>query len=65
LFFPQSRGAGVPLEPRQLRSNIFVVTRIVVLDGYALNPGDLSWDDLRALGETELHDRTPEAAARR
>jgi glycerate dehydrogenase len=37
------------------------VTRIVVLDGYALNPGDLSWDDLRAIGETEVHDRTPES----
>jgi glycerate dehydrogenase len=36
------------------------VTRIVVLDGYALNPGDLSWDDLRSLGSAEVHDRTPE-----
>jgi glycerate dehydrogenase len=33
--------------------------RIVVLDGYALNPGDLSWDELRKLGELEVHDRTP------
>ena len=33
--------------------------RIVVLDGYTLNPGDLSWDDLAALGECEVHDRTP------
>jgi glycerate dehydrogenase len=32
---------------------------IVVLDGYTLNPGDLSWDDLRSLGSCELHDRTP------
>ncbi len=32
--------------------------RIVVLDGYTLNPGDLSWDDLRALGSCEIHDRT-------
>ena len=32
--------------------------RIVVLDGYALNPGDLSWDELRKLGELEVHDRT-------
>jgi glycerate dehydrogenase len=37
------------------------VTRIVVLDGYALNPGDLTWDDLRSLGQTEVYDRTPEA----
>lgn len=33
--------------------------KIVVLDGYTLNPGDLSWDGLRALGECEIHDRTP------
>jgi glycerate dehydrogenase len=32
--------------------------RIVVLDGYTLNPGDLSWDELRALGECIVHDRT-------
>lgn len=33
--------------------------RIVVLDGYTLNPGDLSWDGLTALGEVTVHDRTP------
>lgn len=33
--------------------------RIVVLDGCAANPGDLSWDALRALGETVIYDRTP------
>jgi len=41
--------------------------RIVVLDGYTLSPdGEPSWDGLRALGEVELHDRTPpgEVAAR-
>ena len=32
---------------------------IVVLDGFALNPGDLSWDELRALGSCEIFDRTP------
>ena len=30
--------------------------KIVVLDGYTLNPGDLSWEGLEALGETEIHD---------
>lgn len=34
--------------------------KIVVLDGYALNPGDLSWDSLKQLGTTVIHDRTPE-----
>ncbi|HUU60270.1 MAG TPA: D-2-hydroxyacid dehydrogenase, partial [Phycisphaerae bacterium] len=33
--------------------------KIVVLDGYTLNPGDLSWDGLKALGDCEIHDRTP------
>ena len=34
-------------------------SRIVVLDGYTLNPGDLSWERLEALGPCEIHDRTP------
>lgn len=33
--------------------------KIVILDGYAENPGDLSWDGLRALGELTVYDRTP------
>ncbi|MCC6679770.1 MAG: D-2-hydroxyacid dehydrogenase [Phycisphaeraceae bacterium] len=33
---------------------------IVVLDGYTLNPGDLSWDELRKLGKVTVHDRTPQ-----
>lgn len=33
--------------------------KIVVLDGYTENPGDLSWDGLRALGELIVYDRTP------
>ena len=31
---------------------------IVVLDGFALNPGDLSWDDLKSIGECAIYDRT-------
>ncbi|MSU57394.1 MAG: D-2-hydroxyacid dehydrogenase [Pedosphaera sp.] len=33
--------------------------KIVVLDGFTLNPGDLSWDELKALGDCEIFDRTP------
>ena len=33
--------------------------KIVVLDGYTLNPGDLSWDALKALGDCTFYDRTP------
>ena len=32
--------------------------KIVVLDGYALNPGDLSWEDWKPLGELVVYDRT-------
>ncbi len=34
--------------------------RIVVLDGYTTNPGDLDWSPLAALGELDVFDRTPE-----
>ena len=33
--------------------------KIVVLDGYGANPGDLSWDDMAQLGELTVYDRTP------
>ena len=33
--------------------------KIVVLDGYALNPGDNPWDEILALGELTVYDRTP------
>ena len=32
--------------------------KIVVLDGYALNPGDLDWQPLAGLGEITIYDRT-------
>ncbi|HSS98755.1 MAG TPA: hypothetical protein VLK33_17090, partial [Terriglobales bacterium] len=35
--------------------------KLVVLDGYALNPGDLSWDGFRQLAELIVHDRTSAA----
>lgn len=35
--------------------------KIVVLDGYALNPGDLSWESLEKLGMVTVYDRTAEA----
>ena len=33
--------------------------KIVVLDGYTLNPGDLDWDGLKQYGDVTVHDRTP------
>ncbi len=32
--------------------------KIVVLDGFALNPGDLSWNSLLKLGDCQIYDRT-------
>ena len=32
--------------------------KIVILDGYTLNPGDLSWGFLNKYGEVECYDRT-------
>ena len=33
--------------------------KIVILDGYTENPGDLSWDGFAALGELTVYDHTP------
>ncbi|MBD3386084.1 D-2-hydroxyacid dehydrogenase [candidate division KSB1 bacterium] len=33
--------------------------KIVVLDGYTLNPGDLDWSPLEQLGPCDIYDRTP------
>lgn len=36
-------------------------TKIVLIDGYTINPGDLSWNKLQALGDVDIHDySTPE-----
>uniref|UniRef100_C6E0I1 D-isomer specific 2-hydroxyacid dehydrogenase NAD-binding protein n=1 Tax=Geobacter sp. (strain M21) TaxID=443144 RepID=C6E0I1_GEOSM len=33
--------------------------KMVVLDGYTLNPGDNPWDEVASFGELTLYDRTP------
>jgi len=33
--------------------------KLVVLDGFTANPGDVTWDAFAALGELTVHDRTP------
>ncbi len=33
--------------------------KIVIMDGYTLNPGDLSWAGFEALGDVTVYDRTP------
>ena len=32
--------------------------KIVVLDGYTANPGDIDWSPWHALGEVQIYDRT-------
>ena len=34
------------------------MSEIVITDGYTLNPGDLSWDDLQELGNLRIFERT-------
>ena len=33
--------------------------KIVMLDAFTTNPGDLSWDDFKTLGDLTIYDRTP------
>ena len=33
--------------------------KIVILDAYATNPGDIPWDGIASLGELTIYDRTP------
>lgn len=33
--------------------------KIVVLDGFTLNPGDLSWEGLKQFGDVQVYERTP------
>ncbi len=33
--------------------------KIAILDGYAVNPGDLSWEGIKKLGACAIYDRTP------
>lgn len=37
--------------------------KIVVLDGFAVNPGDISWDFLTKYGEAAIYDKTPNEKA--
>lgn len=40
--------------------------KIVITDGYAVNPGDLSWDQFSRFGQVTVYDTTPnELAAQR
>ncbi|MCI8608029.1 MAG: D-2-hydroxyacid dehydrogenase [Firmicutes bacterium] len=34
--------------------------KIVILDGFTINPGDLSWSELEAIGQITVYPRTPQ-----
>lgn len=40
-------------------TGVIIDMKIVILDGYTENPGDLSWQEIADLGELEVYDRTP------
>ena len=44
--------------PTQWNFPYFSYVKIVVLDGYTVNPGDLSWQPILELGEVEIFDRS-------
>lgn len=56
-FLPDHLCAGDTME---MKVEAFQA-RIVVLDGYTLNPGDNPWDDVSALGDLRIYDRSSEA----
>ena len=40
--------------------------KIVILDGYTLNPGDITWDEFKSMGDVTIYDRTtPEEVVER
>lgn len=41
-----------------ISGGIFTRMKIVILDAYVFNPGDLSWDGIRKFGEVEIYDRS-------
>lgn len=58
LIFPRLPESHIiPGKPAAKRAGS-IKMNIVVLDGYTLNPGDLEWDDLQALGACEIYERT-------
>ena len=52
------QGSLVKTPRRNMVKKVNGSVSIVVLDGHTLNPGDLSWDSLAALGELKVYDRT-------
>src|ERR1035441_11103693 len=59
---PGGANSRVSSKPTCCPRSFEAVMNLVVLDGFTLNPGDLSWEELQALGPCTIYDRTPLAA---
>ena len=42
-----------------MSTKLLSTAKIIILDAYTLNPGDLNWAKIQALGEVSIYDRTP------
>jgi glycerate dehydrogenase len=43
-----------------LKEQFIMKKKIVVLDGFTLNPGDLSWEKMKEFGDCTVYERTPQ-----
>jgi glycerate dehydrogenase len=62
IVLPEIRSLNVCSDMVRFEQHIFhkgASMKIVVLDGYTINPGDNPWDQVAALGELVVYDRTP------
>ena len=59
-MFPVSQGSWTAITSScaSMYAADCMVRKLVILDAQGLNPGDLTWDDLRALGELSIYETT-------
>ncbi|MEO8409788.1 MAG: NAD(P)-dependent oxidoreductase [Propionivibrio sp.] len=55
----EAAGRNTPEHLQAIAESVKTCGASVVLDGHTLNPGDLSWEGIAALGETTIHAHTP------
>ena len=52
-------GRAILLVAAGASARISTRMKIVILDAYTANPGDLDWSPFEAIGQCSIHDRTP------
>lgn len=57
VYFAKIRNFFVPCD-NETKTNSYNMRKIVIIDGYVANSGDLSWDGLKEIGELTVYDRT-------